>query len=55
MTDKHQEEIKQAMGQVEEALNNIFKTGHGELVLKVADRRVVYFDYKAQWQLKKTE
>jgi len=52
MTDKNQEEIEKAIEQVHEALINIFKAGHGELVLKVADKRVVYFEYKPQFKLK---
>jgi len=48
-------EIEQALDKTREALVNIFKAGHGELILKVADKRVVYFDYKAQWHLRKIE
>ena len=51
LTDE--QEMERAIEQTREALVHIFKVGHGEISIGISDKRMVNFNYKAQWQLRK--
>jgi len=55
MVTEAAKEMEEALKKTREVLENIFRTGHGELTMKIADGRMVDFNYEARWHLRKTE